>query len=105
MKTILFTLLAVWFAAAPACAEPDSFIWINVSVKCIVDPATGATPTNMYDAALRDSFPVMNRLLAVNLRGFRVRLVDLQPDGSFKRIGSLGDTTGPGQWYSTDLKN
>lgn len=92
------------FLTGSANAVPDSFIWINVSVKVIVDPATGATPATMSDAVLRDSFTDMNRWLAVNFRGFRLRMVDRDANLNFKRIGAQNDLSGPCQWYDKDLK-
>ncbi len=104
--------------------EPfDKFIYLDVSLKMIVNPATGSVPTTSVfrdgannplplttnDANLRQAFVLMNRWLAQTWRGYRVRLVDLvnptSADPTFKRIGSLGDTTGPGKWFLSDLKN
>lgn len=85
-------------------AAPDSFIWLDVSVKVIVDPATGQVPSTMNDALLRNSFADMNRWLANTWRGYRVRAVDLDARQNFKRIGALNDTSGPEKWYATDLK-
>jgi hypothetical protein len=106
MKILIpFILLctALLLPAQPAAAE--SFIWINVSVKVIVSPNTGYVPLAMNDAALRDSFVDMNRWLANTWRGYRLRLVDLDGNQNFKRIGSQSDPpAGPSKWYFTDLK-
>ncbi len=82
----------------------DGFIWINVSIKCIVDPNTGATPSNMHDDVLRATFTDMNRWLANNYRGYRLRMVDMNANNTFKRIGALNDTFGPSYWYNINLK-
>ncbi len=97
---VLTSALVVHAALAPA----DGFIWINVSIKVIRNPATGDVPAKMNDPLLRASFVDMNRWLENTWRGFRVRAVDLDSAQNFKRIGSLHDTFGPGKWYSIDLK-
>jgi|GEM_PF-2021908 len=86
-------------------AVPDSFIHLDVSVKFIVNPATGQAPAGTDDANLRQTFDHMNRWLANTWRGYRLRLVDLDASLNFKRIGGLSDTTGPGKWYNSDFKN
>lgn len=103
---LLEAVLAV-LIAHPTSA--DSFIWINVSVKVIVDPANGQVPSTMDDAALRDSFEDMNRWLANTWRGYRLQMVDLQPDQNFRRIGGLCGPNptladGPCFFYDKDLK-
>lgn len=105
MNSIRYLVLIV-LAGLPLrqAAAADGFIWLNVSVKLIVDPATGQIPTSNSDALLKESFPLMNRWLANTWRGYRVRAVDLDGSGNFKRVGSLNDTTGPGKWYAIDLK-
>lgn len=107
MKPLLILLLATLAFTGdpmPAWGAPDGFIWVNVSIKVIRDPATGQVPPTMNDALLRDSFSDMNRWLENTWRGFRLRPVDLDAAQNFKRIGTLNDTTGPGKWYSTNLK-
>lgn len=97
--------LMVSLATGPAMAVADGFIWLNVSVKFVVDPATGQPPAGTDDANLRQVFDLMNRWLANTWSGYRVRLVDLNGSGNFLRIGGLNDTTGPSKWYTADLKN
>ncbi len=104
MKTPL-SLVACWLVATGASPAADGFIWFNVSLKVIVDPATGQAPAAMNDTLLNNGLGLMNRWLANTWRGYRVRLVDQDANRNFKRIGSLNDTTGPGKWYLTDLKN
>lgn len=106
MKLLRLLLLLV-LAGLPLrqASAADGFIWFNVSLKVFVDPATGQVPAAMDDALLHESFDIMNHWLANTWRGFRVRAVDLDGSSNFKRIGSLNDTTGPGKWYLTDLKN
>jgi hypothetical protein len=105
MNSIRYVVLIV-LAGLPLrqASAADGFIWLNVSVKMIVDPATGQIPTSNSDALLNESFGLMNRWLANTWRGYRVRAADLDASGNFKRIGSLNDTTGPGKWYAIDLK-
>lgn len=127
MKNKFFLMVFSFLAGFPGAARavPDGFIWLNVSVKMIVDPATGKVPTisqfpvsetdatltplTTNDANLRQSFTLMNRWLEQTWRGYRVRLVDLvdpnTANPTFKRIGFKGDTTGPGKWFLSDLKN
>ncbi|MES2705575.1 MAG: hypothetical protein V4726_03130 [Verrucomicrobiota bacterium] len=98
-------LLPLLMLAMPASAQkPDGFIHVRVSLKVVVDPATGAVPSTMSDALVRESFDAMNRWLAVTWRGYRLQLVDLDASQNFRRIGAKNDTTGPGKWYSTNLK-
>ena len=103
MKYLACALLA-GLATGPAMAVPDSFIWLNVSVKFVVDPATGQPPPGTDDANLRQVFDLMNRWLANTWRGYRARLVDLDGSGNFRRVGGLNDTTGPSKWYNLNLK-
>lgn len=98
---LVFILAAL--LAQPAAADP--VIWLDVSIKVIVDPATGQVPATMSDALLRDSFDDMNRWLANTWRGYRVRAVDLDSSQDFMRIGGLYDTTGPGFYYDKNLKH
>lgn len=108
-------LLLASITASPALAAPDGFIWIDVSVKAIVNPETGLTPpqapagseaTGFFnDAALLECFTEMNRWLANTYRGYRLRPVDSEMNGTlFPRIGAKNDTEGPAKWYNTDLK-
>lgn len=105
MNSIRYLVLIV-LAGLPLrhASAADGFIWLNVSVKMIVNPTTGQIPTSNRDALLHESFGIMNRWLANTWRGYRVRAADLDASGNFKRIGSLNDTTGPGKWYLTNLK-
>ncbi len=108
MKSNRFAFLLALLACllvGPATAVADEFIWLDVSVKFVVDPATGLPPAGTDDANLRQVFDLMNRWLANTWRGFRVRLVDLDASQDFQRIGGVNDTTGPSKWYDTDLKN
>ncbi len=108
MKSILiFFLATLALGGQPrfAWGAPDGFIWVNVSIKVIRNPATGQVPPTMNDALLLESFVDMNRWLENTWRGFRLRAVDLDAARNFKRIGTLNDTTGPGKWYFTNLKN
>jgi hypothetical protein len=90
--------------SASTFAAPDGYIWLDVSIKVIVDPATGMVPSTMNDDLLRDSFDDVNRWLINNHRGYRTRLVDLDAGQTFRRIGGLNDNSGPGKWYDTNLK-
>src|SRR5262245_6332231 len=83
--SLLFGCLVVLSDSVPA--TPDSFLWIDVSIKVIVDPATGQVPAIMNDALLRQSFTDMNLWLANTWRGYRVRAVDLDASQNFRRIG------------------
>ncbi len=106
IRNFIRCLVLIVLAGLPLrqASAADGFIWLNVSVKMIVDPATGQIPTTNSDALLNESFGLMNRWLANTWRGYRVRAADLDTSGNFKRIGSLNDTTGPGKWYAIDLK-
>jgi len=100
-----FALLLALALVGPAAAAPDGFIWLDVSVKFVVDPATGQAPAGTDDANLRQVFDLMNRWLSNTWRGYRLRLVDLDSNQHFPRIGGLNDVTGPSKWYTADLKN
>lgn len=110
-------LPAIFFAlcglATKVHGKPDSFIWINVSVKLIVDPATGTVKTGgpgeqgVDDDLLRSCFDQVNLWQATTGRGYRVRLVDLNPDLSFKRIGTKQTSpsdSNPAFWYNKNIK-
>lgn len=104
-RMILLSLLLACLTtlSVPVSAASDGFIWINVSIKVIVDPATGDVPATMNDALLRQSFDDMNRWLANTWRGYRVRAADLDANQNFKRIGNASSF--PNKWYLTDLKS
>jgi len=106
LHSIRISLLAgmLLICSAPTYAAVDGFIWLDVSIKVIVDPATGMVPATMNDDLLRDSFDDVNRWLLNNRRGYRARLVDLDAGQNFRRIGGLNDSSGPGKWYETNLK-
>ncbi len=100
----LICLLVLGTILGATGAVPDGFIHLNASVKFIVNPSTGSVPATTNDANFRQVFDLMNRWLANTNRGYRVRLVDLDANSNFKRIGGLNDTTGPSKYYNTDLK-
>ena len=107
-------ILALSCLAQLAHGTPDGFIWINVSVKFIVDPASGTVPSSpdvgtdgVDDELLKECFNLVNKWQAATKRGYRVRLVDLNPNLSFKRIGTMENNppdTNPAYWYNVNIK-
>jgi len=113
LRILPFIFLALFYLAPLAHGTTDGFIWINVSVKMIVDPATGTVKTGgpgvdgVDDDLLRSCFDQVNLWQATTGRGYRVRLVDLNPDLSFKRIGTKEQSpsdTNPAYWYNVNIK-
>lgn len=94
-RFLLPIVMAVLLYELPLRAEP---IWINVSLKAIVDPATGKVPTVFSSNRLDIAFEQANIWLANNWRGYRLRVID-----PYLFIGST-DTNGPSKWYNIDLK-
>lgn len=87
--------MAGFVNAPPLSAEP---IWIDVSLKAIVDPATGKLPACFDSNRIDKVFEQANVWLGNNWRGYRLRVVD-----RYLPIGSK-DTSGPSKWYSINLK-
>ena len=108
----LIVLCAALFFIQSAMSAPDGYIRINVSVKLIVNPATGLIQTGgdgvdgVDEALLRSCFDQINHWLDATNRGYRCRLVDLNEDQSFKRIGTSNPSsdTNPSYWYDINIK-
>ena len=75
----------------------DSVINIRLSYKVILNPANGNRPANATDVNINRAVRGMNTLLRSYWRGYRMQLTEIV------EIGGLGDTSGPGKWYNTDL--
>lgn len=92
---LLLTSLMVMDATGVASAQ---YIWVNLSVKVVLNPIDGRRSPAVTDAAIDQIIGGMNGLLAGYERGYRI----LRPD-PVSEVGGLGDTTGPSQFYDKDM--
>lgn len=98
MKRLIchFLAAAALFTGAPF--APAQFIYVNLSCKVVLNPANGARPSTISDAAIDAAIERMNQLQAPYFRGFRFRRVD-----AINNVGGMGDSTGPSRWYSVNF--
>ncbi|HEY5909170.1 MAG TPA: hypothetical protein VJA21_01050 [Verrucomicrobiae bacterium] len=94
MKITSLLVAVIWLgglaAAAPALGQ---HIWLNVSVKAILDPATGQPASYATTNLAPDGVAYANELLARNHRGYRLRLVE------YFWIGGSSHPHDPSTWY------
>lgn len=77
----------------------QGLIWIDVSYKVVLNPATGLRPPGVTNAGIDEAIAEMNALQETYFRGFRFRRVDPITD-----VGGLNQfSNSPSQWYSTDF--
>ena len=97
MKTrILLGLMGLAALLGPGRAGAQ-FIWVNVSCKAIVEPATGLPSSYVTTNLAADGLRYANELLARNHRGYRLRLLeDLT-------IGGSTDSHDPSTWNPFQL--
>ena len=80
-------------------ARAECVIKIRVSIKVILNPATGAPPVGVFPALIEATVvPTMNLFFQNFMRGYRFELVD-----PVTEVGGLGDLTGPSQWFDAPL--
>jgi len=94
MKITSRLIAVIWFGGLAATPPaPAQHIWLNVSVKAILDPSTGQPATYVTTNLAADGVAYANELLARNVRGYRLRLVDTS------QIGGSSHSRDPSIWY------
>ena len=98
MKRILF-LLGVLLAGV-ALARAD--ITFRISVKAVLNPATGNRQSGVSDVTFSNTVAGMNAMLQSYDRGYSIQWVS----NKLINVGGLGQfNTGPSQYYSVDFVN
>jgi len=88
----LLTLALLMAITAPRRADAQ-FIWIDVSYKAIVDPATGQPAAYVTPHLPQEAVRFGNAMLARYRRGYRLRLVE------YFWIGGSDHPRDPSRWY------
>jgi hypothetical protein len=77
-------------------------ITIRVSVKAVLNPATGARQPGVTDLAFSNTIAEMNGMLRTNARGYRMQWVG----NALMNVGGLNQfNSGPSQYYDKDFVN
>ena len=77
-------------------------ITIRVSVKAVLNPATGLRQPGVSDLTFSNTMAVMNGMLHTNARGYRMQWVG----NALMNVGGLNQyNTGPSQYYDKDFVN
>ena len=98
MKKIIILLAALFVSGSFASAD----ITIRISVKAVLNPATGNRQPGVSDAVFANTVVGMNDLLNSHRRGYHIQWVG----NSIVNVGGLGQfNTGPSQYYSVDFVN
>src|SRR5437867_1224418 len=96
MKFLLATLTSLGLIAS---ASGD--ITVRLSVKAVLNPATGMRQTNVNEATFAASIAGINAMLDSYGRGYRYSW-----DGVLHNVGGLGQyASGPSRYYDVDFHN
>jgi hypothetical protein len=91
------SLALLWAALlAPPAAPADPVIYLNVSFKAILDPATGQPAPDMTAHLIDEVFRFANLKLERYQRGYRLRNVE---QTQFITIGGSSHAHDPSTWY------
>ena len=92
MKRLLFSIACIsLLGTSPAIGE---YIWLNVSVKAVLNPTNGTRFYAFTEAHVDASIAEINRMLGQYQRGYRMRRVDPLLD-----VGSTNNPGGPSKWF------
>jgi hypothetical protein len=97
-RVVLLACVALGFFAWTASGD----ITIRVSVKAVLNPATGARQPGVSDLVFSNTMAVMNGMLQTNARGYRLQWVG----NALMNVGGLNQfNSGPSQYYDKDFVN
>lgn len=99
----LLAVLAVSFGFVFLSLAPTAFaefIFIDLSIKVIVHPDTGARPTGVTDAVLQTAVTDANTWMANYQRGYRFRIAEIVEIG-----GPPDGLNGPSKWYGEEARD
>ena len=94
---ILFLIGGVWLLTGPqACAE----INVRISVKAVINPATGMRQPGVSEATFTNTVNGMNTTLSNLGRGYKI-----QWDGTLINVGAAGQfNSGPSAYYDINFR-
>src|SRR5262245_24700549 len=82
-------------------AEASADITVRLSVKAVLDPATGMRQTNVTEATFSNVVSSINTMLDSYGRGYRYWW-----DGVLHNVGGLNQfNSGPSRYYDVDFHN
>lgn len=96
MKSVIFRMVIALLPFSWLIADP--YIYIRVSLKVILDPATGQRPYWADDSDLQNEFNSINNLMFEYGRGYRFTVTDITEVG-----WQGGYNSGPSQYYYTNF--
>jgi hypothetical protein len=101
MKTTLHKLgLLCALLGIAVCAQAD--IAVRISVKAVLNPATGSRQPGVSDVVFSNTVVEMNDMLNSYGRGYRIQWVG----NALVNVGGLNEfNTGPSQYYNVDFVN
>jgi hypothetical protein len=95
MKSLLSLLTCLTLVTGASGAD----ITVRLSVKAVLDPATGMRQTNVNEATFSNSVVAVNAMLDSYGRGYRYAW-----DGVLHNVGGLGQyASGPSQYYDVNF--
>lgn len=98
MKKIIILLAALLVSGSFASAD----ITVRISVKAVLNPATGQRQTGVSDLTFAETVAGMNDMLNGHGRGYHLQWVG----NALINVGGLGQyNTGPSQYYDVDFVN
>lgn len=97
-KFLLSLSAAIWLSAAAASAD----ITVRISVKAVLNPATGNRQSGVTEATFANTVSGMNDMLQSYGRGYQIQWVG----NSLVNVGGLNQfNSGPSRYYDVDFVN
>jgi len=87
-------LLGIILTLLPCDLALAQYLWVNLSVKAVLNPDNGQRSYNFTEANLDATIARMNEWLALYKRGYRMRR-----EGPILNVGGVNDTNGPSKWF------
>jgi hypothetical protein len=102
MKTFCLKNCLLWLVFGLAAVTARADITFRISVKAVLNPATGLRQSGVSDLVFSNTVVGMNDMLNGHARGYHLQWVG----NALINVGGLGQfNTGPSQYYDVDFVN